>query len=204
MAQMGMEQALTLTGFLALVAVILGLAVALQVIWRMGAAHAEEEAGRLEVVLARPISRTRWLGGHVLLTALGGVFLLAALAVAIWGGAELAGSTQMTLWDTTRAMANTVPVVALCGGLAVLMYGLAPRLTVALPVAVVIVSYVVSLLGPALKWPQAAMNLSMFSHLAMVPASPWAPTSGLVMTGLGVAAAGAGILAFRRRDIASG
>ena len=46
-----------------------GLAVALQVAWRFGATRAEEESGRLEAILARPVTRLRWLGGHALLVA---------------------------------------------------------------------------------------------------------------------------------------
>ena len=49
---MGMDQALTNKGFLGFMATILGLTVALQVAWRLGAARAEEESGRLEAVLA--------------------------------------------------------------------------------------------------------------------------------------------------------
>jgi ABC-2 type transport system permease protein len=79
-----------------------------------------------------------------------------------------------------------------------------PRLTVALPVAVTVVGFVLSMLGPALDWPQWAQNLSPFAHLALVPAEPWAATSGMVMTGIGAVLAVAGLMTFHRRDLTSG
>jgi ABC-2 type transport system permease protein len=69
---------------------------------------------------------------------------------------------------------------------------------------VTVVGYVLTLVGPALKWPQWVLDLSPFTHLALVPAQPWAATSGTVMAGLGVLAAAAGLVAFRRRDIVGG
>jgi ABC-2 type transport system permease protein len=81
---------------------------------------------------------------------------------------------------------------------------MAPRLTVAVPVSVTVVGYILTLVGPALSWPQWVLDLSPFTHLALVPAEPWAATSGIVMTGLGVIAATVGLVGFRRRDIVGG
>lgn len=204
MAQMGLDAALTIKGFIAMIGLILGLGVALQVSWRIGAARAEEEAGRLEAILAKPVTRLRWLGGHVSLALLGAVLLLVVMGLAMWLGALAAGSQDILLSDTVRAMLNTAPVVVLTGGLAVAAFGLLPRLTVAVPVAVTVVGLVLYLLGPALDWPQLVLDLSPLTHLAMVPAQPWAATSGIVMTVAGVLLSGVGMLAFRRRDVATG
>ena len=59
MADMGLDQALTVMGFLAILGIMFGVAVALQVTWRIGAARGEEESGRAEAILARPVSRRR-------------------------------------------------------------------------------------------------------------------------------------------------
>jgi ABC-2 type transport system permease protein len=58
-----------------------------------------------------------------------------------------------------------------------------------------------TLLGPALDWPSWVLNLSPFTHVSLVPADPWAATSGLVMLGLGAALVAIGMAAFHRRDI---
>ena len=204
LASMGMDQAATNQGFLAFIGTILGMAVALQVAWRLGATRAEEESGRLEAILARPVTRLRWLGGHALLSLLGGILLILVGGAAMWAGAAAAGSAEIAWWDAMRSTLNLLPIVVLTAGLALAAFGLAPRLTVALPVALTVVGFVLSMLGPALNWPQWTLNLSQFSHLAMVPAEPWAATSGMVMTGIGAALAVVGLMTFHRRDMTSG
>ena len=204
LASVGLEAALTLEGFVAVMALVFGLAVALHAVWRIGAARAEEEASRLEAILARPVGRLRWLGGHLLLTVLGAAFLTLVVGAAIWAGARAAGSDELALADALRASLNTLPVVALLAGLAVGLFGLAPRLTTAIPLAVAVGGFVLYLLGPALEWPGWVLDLSSFTHLAMVPAQPWAWTAAVVMSSIGVALAVAGALGFRRRDIRTG
>ena len=201
MADLGLDQAMTTQGFLAVLGVMLGVAVALQVAWRMGAARAEEEAGRAEAILARPVSRLRWLGGHALLSLLGGGLLLAAMGTTLWLGVVASGSDEISWDNAMRAVLNALPVVVLIGGLAVLTFGLLPRLTVAIPVTVTVVGYLVTLLGPALSWPAWVLNLSPFTHLALVPAAPWGATAGIVMMCLALVFLGVGLLAFHRRDI---
>lgn len=201
MADLGLDQALTTLGFLALIGAMFGVAVALQVAWRMGAARGEEEAGRAESMLSRPVSRLRWLGGHALLSLLGGALLLAVTGTALWLGVAASGSDEISWDNAMRSVLNALPVVILIGGLAVLTFGLLPRLTVAIPVTVTVVGYIVTLLGPALSWPAWVLNLSPFTHLALVPSVPWAATSGIIMTCAGLAFLGLGLFAFNRRDV---
>ena len=121
--------------------------------------------------------------------------------MATWAGSRAAGSDELALADALRASLNTLPVVALLAGLAIGLFGLAPRLTTAVPLAVAVGGFVLYLLGPALEWPGWVLDLSPFTHLAMVPAQPWAWTAAVVMSSIGVALAVAGALGFRRRDI---
>lgn len=204
LASVGLEAALTLEGFVAVMAFVFGLAVAVHAVFRIGAARAEEETSRLEAILARPVSRLRWLGGHLLLTGIGVVLLTVVVGVATWAGARGAGSDELTLANALGASLNTLPVVALVAGLTVGTFGVAPRLTVPVPLAVSVVSFVLYMLGPALKWPDWALNLSPFTHLAMVPQQAWASTAALVMIGIGIVLAVTGLTAFRRRDLGVG
>lgn len=202
--QMGLDAALSTLGFLAVLALMFGVTIALQVAWRVGAARAEEETGLAEAMLAHPVSRMRWLGGHLALAAAGGLLLTLVAGSAVWLGCIASGLDTVTWWQATSSLVNAVPVIVLALGLSVLAFGVAPRLTVAVPVTVTVVGYVLTLVGPALRWPQWVLDLSPFTHLALVPAEPWAATSGTVMAGLGVLAAAAGLVAFRHRDIVGG
>ena len=76
------------------------------------------------------------------------------------------GSVELTVTAALRAVLNTGSVVVLVTGLAILTFGVLPRLTVAIPVAVTVGGYVLTLLGPALSWPSWIIDLSPFTHLA--------------------------------------
>ena len=204
MASIGFDAALTSLGFLAMMASMFGVAVGLQVAWRLGSARAEEESGRAATILAGPVSRLRWLGGHAALALLGGLLLIVLSGAALWLGVLLSGAGGITLDDAMKSVLNTVPVVVLVGGLAVACFGLLPRATTALPATLTVVLYVLAVLGPALHCPAWVLDLSPFTHLAWVPMTPWAATSGIVMTLVGLVLVVVGLVAFQRRDITEG
>jgi ABC-2 type transport system permease protein len=187
-------------GMVAFMAVVVGLVISLYAAWRVGAVRAEEDAERAEHLLTRPLTRRRWLGGHLLLGLFSVVLLVVVNGLATWfGGAITDAGVSAT--DAVAAVANALPVILLFGGLAVAMFGLAPRLTIAVPVGGVVVSYILSFIGPALDFPGWLTGLSPFYHLALVPLEDYALTQGLVMTAIAVAATAVGAVAFSRRDL---
>ncbi len=187
-------------GMVAFMAVVLGLVVSIYAAWRIGAVRNEEAAERAEHLLTRPLARGRWLGGHLVLSVLSVILLVLVSGAATWVGGAVTDA-GVGVVDTMAASANLLPVILLFGGLAVAMFGLAPRLTIAVPVGGVVVAYVLQIVGPALDLPGWVVGLSPFYHLALVPVADYALTQGLVMTALAMVAAGVGWVAFNRRDL---
>jgi ABC-2 type transport system permease protein len=201
LADLGLTVALTVDGFVGVMSVTLGVGFALYAAWRVGAVRSEEASGRAENLLTRPLTRSRWLLGHACLTVAGAALLTMLSGLALWAGATTSGSDQLTVTASLRAVLNTGSIVILVTGLAILTFGLLPRLTVAVPVAVTVVGYVLTLLGPALSWPGWIIDLSPFTHLAYVPAQPFALTSAAVMALIGCTAGACGVASFSRRDL---
>jgi ABC-2 type transport system permease protein len=201
LADLGLGVALTVDGFVGVMSVTLGVGFALYAAWRIGAVRSEEESGRADNLLTRPVTRSRWLIGHAGLTVVGATLLAALTGLAMWAGATASGSDELTVVASLRAVLNTGSVVVLVTGLALLTFGVLPRLTVAVPAIVSVGGYVLTLLGPALSWPGWVIDLSPFTHLAYVPAQPFAVTSAAVMALLGCTAGACGVAAFSRRDL---
>lgn len=197
----GMEAATTEPGFVAFMGPTIALMIALYVAWRIGAARTEEATGHLETLLARPVTRRRWLVGHALLALAGAAVLATGAAVAIWVGARTAGA-DVGLNDALVPVAAQAPLVAVFAAVAVLMLGLAPRLTTALPAALVVVAYLVQTLGPAMKAPEWILAISPFHHLGYVPIESFRVVPALVLVAVAAAAATVGSWAFERRDVA--
>ncbi|MFG2248149.1 hypothetical protein [Spirillospora sp. NPDC048823] len=187
-------------GFVGIMGILIGLLIALYACWRIGAARAEEAAGRLDHVLTRPVTRRRWLGGHVLPALASALLLALAAALAMWAGAAATGA-GVKLSDTLAATLNPLPVAALAMGLAVLLFGARPRLTVPGSVAAAVIAYLIETIGPALNWPDPVLAVSPFHHLAKVPAEPFETVAAASMIVLAALLTMAGNLLFERRDL---
>ncbi|MEU9666025.1 ABC transporter permease [Streptomyces bobili] len=191
--RMGGQSAIT-DAFLAAMIGMLGLVAALYVVASVLRLHGEETSGRAEPVLANAVGRLRWAAGH-LVTAFGGaalIMLLAGLGFAVGHGKEVGPILAGCLVQ--------LPAVWVVGGLAVLLYGLAPRLAPAawgVAGAVLLIGWI----GPALDVPQTVLDLSPFGHLPKLPGGgmEWAPV--LTLTALAAGLVTAGLTGLRRRDL---
>lgn len=144
--------------------------------------------------------RSRWLAGHVLVTALGTILVLAA------GGAGVALGYLATTGDADDAwryglpVLQQVPAVLVLAAVARLLYGVRPGWAGAawgyLGFAVVVL-----LFAQPLRVPEVVQDLSPFSHLALAPAEDvaWGTVLGVALAASLVSVAGQ--MAFRRRDI---
>jgi ABC-2 type transport system permease protein len=178
------------------VAVLLAAAAAGQ-----AAAMREEEATwRLEHLLARPLSRTRWLVTRALTSA--GALLALAVGGGLvgWAATGISGA-PVALGDALLGGVNVLPVAWLVLGVGVAVLGLAPRLTAPLTYGLVTVAFLLDFVGPFLDLPAWLLDASPFRHLTAVPAVEMNVGAALVMLAVGVTAGVVGVLAFRRRDL---
>jgi ABC-2 type transport system permease protein len=162
--------------------------------------RSEEAAGRAEAVLAAPVSRARWAGSHVAVAAAGtvGILALAGAAVGV-GYAAIVGE-----WEWVARMLGaglvTVPATWILGGVALVAYGISPKLALASWGYYAFV-LVVGMLGALLDLPQWVLNLSPFEHVPAIPSESmdWAPVSLLVAVAAALVVAG--FVALRHRDM---
>ncbi|HSD80649.1 MAG TPA: ABC transporter permease [Solirubrobacteraceae bacterium] len=182
-----------------------GMAVAIyavQVLLRM---RAEEADGPLEPILATAVSRSRWMLSHVLNAWLGAFALLLvfALCMGLTAGSVL-GDVPGQLRSLVVAGAVQLPGIMVIGGAVVAVTALVPRWAATVSWTVLVVSI---LLGPlfgaaTLQLPGWMQDASPFTHIPKAPAADVAalPVVGLLATA--AILAGAGLVAFRRRNLA--
>jgi ABC-2 type transport system permease protein len=197
---MGVDMSVPLVGFISYVAVFLALAFACFAGWRLGATRQEEADGHLDNLLTRGVVRWRWLAVTALLAFVAALVLVLVSGAGLWAGAWLVDA-PVTVSQVAEPLAGTLPLVALFTGLAVLSFGVAPRLTIGVPVTLAVVGYLLDTFGAMLEWPDWLLSASPFHHLARLPGAPMTLTSVLVMSAVGVVAAASGVVAFARRDI---
>jgi ABC-2 type transport system permease protein len=186
-------------GFLQLMVQLLFVVAGFAAVTLVSGWAADETSGRLELLLASPLSRRAWMlrSGLGVLAAIALMTLLTALAVGL--GAVLAGSGALTPMAGSFALGLYAAALA---GVGFAVGGLLRTAVAAPTVAVVVVAtYLVDLLVPALDLPDGLHRLALTAHLGQPMVGVWDAAgviACLVLAAGGLALAAEG---FARRDL---
>jgi ABC-2 type transport system permease protein len=200
LAKLGGASIVTPAGALSFYFLFFVLAISLFACSQIGAARREEADQQLEMVLAQPVGRRRWLGGRLGLAAAGCAVIGLAAGLLAWVGAAAQGA-GVSLPDLLGAGLNTLPTALLFLGLGALAYALLPRAGAAVAYALVLVSFLWELLAALLGAPRWLLDATPFQHIGLVPAQPFRAAAAATMLAIGAASALAALAAFRRRDL---
>ena len=177
--------------------VLAGLAAAtLVAVWA-----SDETSGRLEFLLATPLSRGRWVvaGGIALLGGVILVTVMAAIGIAI--GASITGGDIATPIVGTSVLglyaAALVGIGVTVGG----VFG--TRLAAPFVAVLTIVIWFVDIIVPALGLPDVVHDLALTAHYGLPMLGQWDPVGIVASLGLAVAGIALGAWGFRRRDLRS-
>jgi ABC-2 type transport system permease protein len=94
-----------------------------------------------------------------------------------------------------------VPAAWLIAGVAVALFGLAPRLAVPVGWTALGVVALLTLLGPTLRLPQWVMDISPLTHVPKLPGGAFTATPLVWLTVVAAGLIAAGLAGFRRRDL---
>jgi ABC-2 type transport system permease protein len=117
-----------------------------------------------------------------------------------WAGAA-AGGTSVRAGQMLEAGLNCLPAALLFLGFAALAYAAVPRASAAIAYGLLVLTFLWQAVGALVGAPGWLVGLTPFAHIGLVPAQPFQAAAAVVMTGIGVAAAAAGLAVFRRRDL---
>ena len=161
---------------------------------------AEDTDGRLEAVLANPISRRSVLIERAIAMMIGAFVISAVSGVAV-GIESHAQSIDLNQGHLAAASLLLVPVAMFFAAIGALLASLIPRATVGLLGGFAFVSYFVVQLAPIFHWPSWTLDISAF-HLYGQPLTSGVDGTGLVIMVLVVAVAFvASAVMMERRDV---
>jgi len=182
---------------------LLGIGAAAYSISAILRAHAEEEASLAEPVLATGVSRSRWLGSHLLWATAGpaSAMLVVGLAAGIPYGLAV-GDIGSVLPGVLGGALVQIPAVWVFTATGVLLFGLLPQYA---PMVWGVLAACVMLgqVGAVMGLPQIWLDLSPFTHLPHLPGGSLAPTPLLVLVAIAALGCVVGAAGFRRRDLRS-
>jgi ABC-2 type transport system permease protein len=160
----------------------------------------DDNEGRLEMVLSAPVSRTRVILERAATLVIGTSLVVTFSSLAFYFGAHSAG-IDVHAKDLFLAAVAAIPFGVSFAAVGALLASRLPRQTVGVLAAVVFLSYIITQLGPLLKWPDWVMRLSLLSLYG----NPL--TNGIDRTGLSILIAvcvvgfALGAILLQRRDV---
>ncbi|HTW09956.1 MAG TPA: ABC transporter permease subunit [Acidimicrobiales bacterium] len=188
------------SSFLGVSFVILAIVIAFEGASQLSAARAEEAEGRLQQLLAGPVSRTRWFSGRLVVAS--GTLLAVALVagVGIWAGAATK-PPGVGLGTALDASTNIVPPALVVLGVGALTMGFWPRRTGAVMYGALAWSAFIDLAGGFFTQDHWLADTSVFHQMASAPAAGPDWWTNAAMVGVALLAMSAGAASFARRDL---
>lgn len=185
--------------FFATITQLIGLIASIYLVQAILRLRSEETSFRAEPILATPVSRWSWVASHAVFALVGGAVVLAAsgLGLGLVYGLQIDDVGTVVPRMLGAALAQ-LPAAWVIAGVALVLFGLFPQLT-GVSWAVVSVSLVITLLGPALQLDQWIIDVSPFTHVPKYPDITFGPLAWL--TAVAVVLLVAGFAGFRRRDV---
>ena len=168
---------------------------------QISAIRAEEAQGRIDNLLVRPVSRSRWLGGR-LVVAVGvqiGFGLVAGLLGWLGCATEHTGLGFGTA--VVSGLNSVIPAICLLGAGAAFL-GALPRAATALTYGLLAWALLVGVVGGAIGSNHWVLDTSFFHQTPPAPAAAVDWQSATVLAGLAVVLAFLGSRALNRRDLA--
>jgi ABC-2 type transport system permease protein len=158
----------------------------------------DETSGRLEMLLSTPLARSSWairsgLGVYAAIAV-----MTAVMAVGIGIGAVAAGSDGLT------PMAGTVTLglyAAAVAGVGFAVGGVRTSIAAEIAALVVTATYLIDLLAPALKLPDAIHQLALTAHMGQPMVGRWDAAGIVACLILAAGGLAVGALGMRRRDV---
>jgi ABC-2 type transport system permease protein len=161
----------------------------------------EENAGRLEPLLATGLSRSRWMLGTLTMTLLGSAAVLLAGGLGLGATYAMSTSSPGELFRIAGLQLVYLPAVLVPAGIVALVHGWRPGWA-KLAWAVLAVWFVLGYLGGLLNAPDWLVQSSPFSRTPAVPSDALSLAAPVTIAAVALLLTGAGVLALRRRDIA--
>jgi ABC-2 type transport system permease protein len=162
---------------------------------------ADEQDGRLELVLAAPQSRTNVLLGRFAALATATIVIAVVTLLACFASAAASG-LKLDAGNLTAAMLSMIPLGLLIAAIGYLASGwLRTAADTGLLSFVLVAWFFISFIGPELKLPDATLRLSAFYYYGTPLLHGWQPASVLGVLAVAAVALVLGTMRFARKDI---
>jgi ABC-2 type transport system permease protein len=159
----------------------------------------DENSGRLEIVLASPVSRSRWSVAGAIGMLVNVVVFVTLTAAGIGLGVMSSGEEAATPLAGSLVLGLYAAAVVGIGHAVGGVFG--TRFAAPAVVLFVIVTWGIQLLGPILGLPDTVRQLALTAHFGQPMVGSWDPVGIVASIAIVIGGVAVGVWGFRRRDL---
>lgn len=200
-----MERVGNRNAFMGIMIYILALAVALYTMTAVLRLYKEETESKAEMVLAKPVSRARWMASHLIMAFVSSGALMLALGLAagsIYGFTT--GDVGSILTHVLIMCLSKIPAIWIMAGITALLYGLLPEIVNGVSWGFWAVFALIEFAweGQIVDWSVMQMSPFAYAHYT-IPITELSAPALLGQLCLVAALTGIGLFGFKRRNLRS-
>ena len=185
--------------FLALMIFVLSMFIAAYGIISIQRIRAEEAEQHIDAVLSTTVTRSALMGSHMIYGFFGTMLIAFAVGLGIMLGKGMSGGLSDVNWGPLLASLYKLPAIWIIGGMAILFFGMLPRLSTAISWGIFSLFIALQLFWEMGLLPETAFLLSPLGHV--YPTRPQTPTTFVMLTIVALILYMIGFRGFKRRDI---
>ncbi|GGM18786.1 ABC transporter permease [Paraliobacillus quinghaiensis] len=186
--------------FIPMLLIVMAIMSTIPPIMAMNKLRGEEKKDRLEHLLGRAVSRTRLMGGYVVLSVVNGFVMVSLSAIGLWSAGTAVMEEGLEFSMIYGASMSYFPAVLVMIGLAVFLMGYFPKYTTLVWLEL-FYSFIVLYLGGLMQFPEWVGKLSPFDYIPQVPSEDVSVMTLVMLTVIAIVLMVIGFIGFNKRDI---
>ncbi|GBF77912.1 hypothetical protein PA598K_06493 [Paenibacillus sp. 598K] len=186
--------------FIAMLMTVIALGATIPPMMAVNRLHGEEKKGRIEPLLVRAVSRSRLLGGYVVVGLLSGLLMNALATLGLWSAGQVSTADGLRLGAIYGAALAYYPAMLVMIGLSIFFVGCLPKL-ISLNWLYLLYSFIILYMGDLLQVPHWMEWITPFGFVPRIPMDDAAFLPLFLLVVIASALIVASFVGFRRRDI---
>lgn len=169
---------------------------------RVGRLREDEAQSYLDNIFVRKVGRIPWMFIYICIVSVEIFFVGFVAGIALWSG-SLSVQHTINFGSFMLASVNAVAPAFFILGIGFALFGLFPRVALALQYVVLGWSMIIDLIGPSINLDRHILDTSLFYHIALAPAVNPNWDVVIVLFVVGILGCFIGTFAFNLRDLIS-
>ncbi|WP_010651937.1 ABC transporter permease [Oceanobacillus massiliensis] len=186
--------------FIPILLMVMAILATIPPVMAMNKLKGEENKDRVTHLLGRAVSRTRLMGGYLMIAIVNGFVMISLTAIGLWAAGTAVMVDGIEFGTIYGAALSYYPAILIIISITVFFIGFLPKLT-SIVWLYLFYSFVVLYLGSLMQFPDWVGKLSPFGYIPQVPIEDAAPMTLIILSVIAAGLIVFGFIGYNKRDI---